>query len=141
MAKCYGTRALGSYFNDHIIHRARHLNAQELGDDIAVGLGVPLTKSRVFMLLLSTALIGGAVAFAGGIGFVGLMAPHISRRLVGSFYGALLPVAAIVGAILVLVADLIGRTVFTPLEIPAGVFTSAIGAPYFIYLLYKSRNS
>ncbi len=120
---------------------ARHLNAQELGDDIAVGLGVPLTKSRVFMLLLSTALIGGAVAFAGGIGFVGLMAPHISRRLVGSLYGALLPVAAIVGAILVLAADLIGRTVFTPLEIPAGVFTSAIGAPYFIYLLYKSRNS
>ncbi|MGE6616764.1 FecCD family ABC transporter permease [Bacillus mycoides] len=120
---------------------ARHLNAQELGDDIAVGLGVPLTKSRVFMLLLSTALIGGAVAFAGGIGFVGLMAPHISRRLVGSFYGALLPVAAIIGAILVLAADLIGRTVFAPLEIPAGVFTSAIGAPYFIYLLYKSRNS
>ncbi|EJR53023.1 hypothetical protein IIO_06040 [Bacillus cereus VD115] len=120
---------------------ARHLNAQELGDDIAVGLGVPLTKSRVFMLLLSTALIGGAVAFAGGIGFVGLMAPHISRRLVGSLYGALLPVAAIVGAILVLAADLIGRTIFTPLEIPAGVFTSAIGAPYFIYLLYKSRNS
>ncbi|MCZ2991827.1 iron chelate uptake ABC transporter family permease subunit, partial [Acinetobacter baumannii] len=99
------------------------------------GLGVPLTKSRVFMLLLSTALIGGAVAFAGGIGFVGLMAPHISRRLVGSLYGALLPVAAIVGAILVLAADLIGRTIFTPLEIPAGVFTSAIGAPYFIYLL------
>ena len=99
---------------------ARHLNAQELGDDIAVGLGVPLTKSRIFMLLLSTALIGGAVAFAGGIGFVGLMAPHISRRLVGSLYGALLPVAAIVGAILVLAADLIGRTVFTHLKFQQG---------------------
>lgn len=132
---------MGAHFNGNIAIAARHLNAQELGDDIAVGLGVPLTKSRVFMLLLSTALIGGAVAFAGGIGFVGLMAPHISRRLVGSLYGALLPVAAIVGAILVLAADLIGRTIFTPLEIPAGVFTSAIGAPYFIYLLYKSRNS
>ncbi|ARO61936.1 Iron compound ABC transporter, permease protein [Bacillus cereus] len=141
MAKRYGACTWVLILTVISFIAARHLNAQELGDDIAVGLGVPLTKSRVFMLLLSTALIGGAVAFAGGIGFVGLMAPHISRRLVGSLYGALLPVAAIVGAILVLAADLIGRTVFTPLEIPAGVFTSAIGAPYFIYLLYKSRNS
>ncbi len=120
---------------------ARNMNIQELGDEIAMGAGVSLQKQRVFLLLLSTALTGGAVAFAGGIGFVGLMAPHMARRLVGSSFGALLPVAALLGAILVMLADLAGRTLFAPLEIPAGVFTASIGAPYFIYLLYKSRNS
>ncbi|MBO8176215.1 MAG: iron ABC transporter permease [Bacillus sp. (in: Bacteria)] len=120
---------------------ARKLNIQELGDEIALGAGVLLQRQRVFLLLLSTALTGGAVAFAGGIGFVGLMAPHMARRLVGSSFGALLPVSALLGAILVMAADLFGRTLFAPLEIPAGVFTAAIGAPYFIYLLYKSRNS
>jgi iron complex transport system permease protein len=120
---------------------ARKLNIQELGDEIAVGAGVLLQRQRVFLLLLSTALTGGAVAFAGGIGFVGLMAPHMARRLVGSSFGALLPVSALLGAILVMAADLLGRTLFAPLEIPAGVFTAAIGAPYFIYLLYKSRKS
>jgi iron complex transport system permease protein len=119
---------------------ARKLNIQELGDEIALGAGVLLQRQRVFLLLLSTALTGGAVAFAGGIGFVGLMAPHMARRLVGSSFGALLPVSALLGAILVMAADLFGRTLFAPLEIPAGVFTAAIGAPYFIYLLYKSRN-
>jgi iron complex transport system permease protein len=120
---------------------ARKLNIQELGDEIALGAGVLLHRQRVFLLLLSTALTGGAVAFAGGIGFVGLMAPHMARRLVGSSFGALLPVSALLGAILVMAADLLGRTLFAPLEIPAGVFTAAIGAPYFIYLLYKSRKS
>lgn len=69
------------------------------------------------------------------------MAPHMARRMVGSSFGALLPVSALLGAILVMLADLIGRTLFSPLEVPAGVFTAAIGAPYFIYLLYKTRNS
>lgn len=120
---------------------ARDVNIQELGDELATGVGSSVQKQRLFLLLLSTALTGGAVAFAGGIGFVGLMAPHIARRLVGSSFGALLPTSALIGAILVIIADLIGRTMFAPLEIPAGVFTAAIGAPYFIYLLYKSRDS
>jgi iron complex transport system permease protein len=120
---------------------ARNLNVQELGEELATGVGSSVQKQQFALLLIGTALTGGAVAFAGGISFVGLMAPHIARRLVGSAYGALLPVAALIGAILVIGADLIGRTLFSPLEIPAGVFTAAIGAPYFIYLLYKSRNS
>lgn len=119
---------------------ARHLNIQELGDSVATGVGSTVNRQRLILLLLSTGLTGGAVAFAGGVGFVGLMAPHIARRLVGSAFGALLPVAALVGAILVLVADLIGRTMFGANEIPAGVFTAAIGAPYFIYLLFRTRN-
>jgi iron complex transport system permease protein len=117
----------------------RKMNIQELGDELAIGAGTSLQKQRFFLLLLSTALTGGAVAFAGGISFVGLMAPHMARRLVGSSFGALLPASALLGAILVMAADLAGRMLFAPLEIPAGVFTAAVGAPYFIYLLYKSR--
>ncbi|MED1467276.1 iron ABC transporter permease [Bacillus salipaludis] len=120
---------------------ARMINIQELGDEVATGLGGKVQKQRFFLLMISTALIGGAVAFAGGIGFVGLMAPHMARRLVGSSFGALLPASALLGGILVMLADLIGRTMFSPLEVPAGVFTAGIGAPYFIYLLFKSKNA
>ena len=116
------------------------MNLQELGDEVAKGVGAMLLKDRIVLLLISTALAGGAVAFAGGVGFVGLMAPHIARKLVGSSFGVLVPVSALVGSMLVMIADLIGRTLFSPLEVPAGVFTAAIGAPYFIYLLYRSRN-
>ncbi|MEK5185389.1 FecCD family ABC transporter permease [Solibacillus sp. FSL W7-1324] len=119
----------------------RNMNIQELGDEIATGVGSHVQRQRIFFMIVSTALIGVSVAFAGGIGFVGLMAPHMARRLVGSSFGALLPVSALIGGILVMLADLAGRTLFSPLEIPAGVFTSAIGAPYFIYLLYRTRNS
>jgi iron complex transport system permease protein len=120
---------------------SRNMNILELGDDIAIGAGSRVQRYRFLLLMVSTALIGGSVAFAGGIGFVGLMAPHMARRLVGSSYGALLPASALIGGILVMAADLIGRTLFAPLEIPAGVFTASIGAPYFIYLLFKTRNA
>ncbi|QFG00679.1 iron ABC transporter permease [Psychrobacillus glaciei] len=119
----------------------KNINILELGDDIATGVGGRIQRHRFLLLLISTALVGGSVAFAGGIGFVGLMAPHMARRLVGSSFGALLPVSAFIGGILVMLADLIGRTMFSPLEIPAGVFTAGIGAPYFIYLLFKTRNA
>ncbi|MDQ1144466.1 iron complex transport system permease protein [Bacillus sp. SORGH_AS 510] len=120
---------------------ARTINIQELGDEVATGLGGKVQKQRFLLLMISTALIGSSVAFAGGIGFVGLMAPHMARRLVGSSFGALLPASALIGGILVMAADLIGRTMFSPLEVPAGVFTAGIGAPYFIYLLFKTRNA
>jgi iron complex transport system permease protein len=120
---------------------SRNVNIQELGEEIATGVGGHLQRQRLMLLTLATALVGGAVAFAGGIGFVGLMAPHMARRIVGSSFGSLLPVAALLGGTLVMVADLIGRTLFLPLEVPAGVFTAAIGAPYFIYLLFKTKNA
>ena len=119
---------------------ARKINVQELGDELATGVGSRVQWQRFTLLIISTGLVGAAVAFAGGIGFVGLMGPHMARRLVGSSFGALLPASALIGGILVVLADLIGRTVFLPLEVPAGVFTAAIGAPYFIYLLFRTRN-
>ncbi|KIL37863.1 iron ABC transporter permease [Gordoniibacillus kamchatkensis] len=120
---------------------ARQVSAQQLGDDIAVGLGSRLQLQRLALLALSVALAGSAVALAGGIAFIGLMAPHMARRLVGPAFGAALPVAALCGGLLMLAADLAARTVFMPTEIPAGVFTAAIGAPFFIYLLRRRRSS
>lgn len=117
----------------------RRINVQELGTEIAVGLGSMIQKERLILLLLCTAIAGGSVAFAGGIGFVGLMAPHIARKLVGSSFGGLLPTSALIGGGIVVGADLIARTAFSPIEVPAGVFTAVIGVPYFIYLLYKQR--
>ncbi|WP_277673995.1 FecCD family ABC transporter permease [Piscibacillus halophilus] len=116
------------------------LNMQVLGDDLATNAGARVQRDRLVLLVIATALAGGSVAFAGGIGFVGLMAPHIARRLVGSVFSALIPVSTLIGGMIVLIADLIARTAFAPLEIPAGVFTSLIGAPYFIYLLFKTRK-
>lgn len=116
----------------------RQLNVQELGDDTAASLGQSVQKTRLFLLLLSSSLVASAISFAGAIGFVGLMAPHIARRIVGPSFGVLIPTSAAIGALLVMVADIIGRTAFNPLEVPAGVFTAAIGAPYFIYLLFRN---
>ncbi|MEK5334225.1 FecCD family ABC transporter permease [Lysinibacillus sp. FSL W8-0992] len=116
----------------------RQLNVQELGDDTAASLGQTVQKTRFFLLLLSSSLVASAISFAGAIGFVGLMAPHIARRIIGPAFGVLIPTSAAIGALLVMVADIIGRTAFSPLEVPAGVFTAAIGAPYFIYLLLRN---
>ncbi|NMI07792.1 iron ABC transporter permease [Paenibacillus sp. SZ31] len=119
---------------------ARSLNAQEFGDDLATGLGVTVQWHRSALLLCSVLLAGIAVAVAGTIGFVGLIAPHIARKLVGRMFGSMLIVSGLVGALLVFVADLIARTAFLPLDVPAGVFTAGVGAPFFLYLLFKNRN-
>lgn len=120
---------------------ARHLNALQLGDEVARGLGARVERYRLLLLVTAIALAGASVATAGSIGFVGLMAPHIARRLAGPSQGGLLPVAGMVGGLLVVTADMLGRTVFAPIEVPAGVITAAVGAPYFLWLLYSSRTA
>ncbi len=120
---------------------SRHLNALNLGDEVAKGLGVRVELERGVLLLTSVALAASAVAIAGTIGFVGLISPHIARRLVGPSHGGLLPTAAMTGGVLVVLADLLGRVLFGTVEIPAGVITAAVGAPFFLYLLYRSRNA
>ncbi|WP_128894378.1 FecCD family ABC transporter permease [Longirhabdus pacifica] len=118
----------------------RSLNVAQINDDIAIGVGSPLAKQRVIFLIIAVALAGSAVAIGGAITFVGLMAPHIARKLVGPSFGGVFPISALLGAIIVMIADLIGRTAFQPLSIPVGVFTAAIGAPFFIYLLLKNKS-
>lgn len=119
---------------------SRVLDVKELGDEIGVGLGIKVQYYRFLLLFISVALAGSAVAFAGGIGFVGLVAPHIARMLIGRSFAPLVIFSILIGGMIVSVADIIARTVFLPLDIPAGVFTAGIGAPFFIYLLYRNRH-
>lgn len=118
---------------------ARHADAMALGDAVAEGLGVAILRSRLVLLACSVALAGAAVAFAGGLSFVGLIAPHLAARLVGGHMARLVPASALVGALIVLYADLLGRVAFLPKDLPAGIFVAGIGAPFFVYLLHRSR--
>lgn len=120
---------------------SRELNALQMGDDVARSLGSRLEWQRGWLLLSAVALAGAAVATAGSIVFIGLMAPHIARRLVGPSHEGLLPTAALTGGMIVVVADLIGRLLFAPIELPCGIVTAIIGAPYFLYLLIHTRRS
>ena len=120
---------------------ARHLNVQELGDEVATGVGSRVQSHRTMLLILSVALAGSAASIGGTIGFIGLMAPHIARKLVGPAYGGVIPASALIGSLVLMLADLLARIAFIPLDIPAGVFTAAIGAPFFIYLLFRHRRS
>lgn len=122
------------------IFSARQLNVLALGEEIATGLGLKVEAQRLFLLTVSVALAAVAVAVSGTIGFVGLVAPHITRRLTGPAHEGLIPIAALFGGALLVTADLIGRWVIAPSELPIGIVTALIGAPYFAYLLYKSRN-
>lgn len=119
---------------------ARDLDTLNLGDSLAQGLGSRVEWTRSLLLLCTVALAGASVATAGTIGFVGLMAPHVARQLVGPSHAGLIPVAALTGACIVELADLVGRLLFAPIELPCGVITAVIGAPYFLWLLYQQRN-
>lgn len=118
----------------------KELNTLNLGDEVACGLGSRVEWQRGLLLLTGVALAGASVATAGAVGFVGLMSPHLGRQLVGASHEGLLPVSAMIGGMLVVVADLLGRVLFAPLELPCGIITAAIGAPYFVYLLITQRK-
>jgi len=119
---------------------AKQLNTLNLGDDVARGLGSSVEWQRGLLLLTSVALAGASVATAGTIGFVGLIAPHLGRQLVGPTHEGLIPTAAMMGGMIVVLADLLGRMLFAPIELPCGVITAALGAPYFLYLLVRNRK-
>jgi ABC-type Fe3+-siderophore transport system permease subunit len=120
-----------------ILFYAHRLDVLGLGDDLALGLGERVERTRFITLLLAVSLASAAVAVAGAIGFVGLVAPHIARRLVGGRHLHYLPVSALVGVLLMLAADTVGRGIHPPLDIPAGLVTAFIGGPYFLFLLAK----
>lgn len=113
------------------------LNLLALGDDIAFSLGVAVRPLRFGALLLASLLAGAVVSFAGLLGFVGLIVPHIARRLVGHDVRRLYPVCILGGALLVVLSDLAARTLFSPAELPAGILMAAMGAPFFLYLLFR----
>jgi iron complex transport system permease protein len=114
---------------------AGRLNILALGDDIAAGLGVVPDRTRLFVLGVAGVLTGVAVAVAGVVSFVGLVSPHIARFTVSSDNRLLIPASALYGAVLVTGADLAARLVLRPTEIPMGIVTAAIGAPFLLYLV------
>ncbi|MBC1330809.1 FecCD family ABC transporter permease [Listeria booriae] len=109
------------------------------GDQVATGLGVRTEREKLILLVVAVALAAACVSVSGGIAFIGLIGPHIARRLVGSGHRWVLPISALVGALLLLVADTIGRIIVQPSEIFAGIVVAVIGAPYFLYLLAKAK--
>lgn len=119
--------------------QSRKLDAISLGDNTAVGLGVSVLRTRLSMLAIAVALSSASVAMVGGIGFIGLVAPHLARRLVGPRHQHFLPVAGLLGMVILILSDTVGRSIFQPNAIPAGIVVAAIGGPYFLYLLTKTK--
>ncbi|WP_028543710.1 FecCD family ABC transporter permease [Paenibacillus taiwanensis] len=119
------------------LYKANKLNLLALNEPVAIGVGVQMEKERIVLLLTAVALAASAVSVTGGIAFVGLMAPHIAKSLVGPRHQLFLPLAILLGGWLLLIADTIGRNVAEPDGIPVGIIVALIGAPYFVYLLLK----
>lgn len=113
------------------------LNILMLGDEVATGLGINVEKTRFLFIVISSLLAGAAVSVVGLLGFVGLMVPHITRLFIGSDYRYLLPASIFTGASIVMLCDTLARVMFAPMEIPVGIIMSALGAPFFLYLLRK----
>lgn len=120
-----------------VMAKANVLNVLNLHEHVSVGLGVDVERERRRLVLIAVALSSASVSVSGGIAFVGLMAPHIARALVGPRHQGFFPIAAMLGAILLLAADTIGRVILDPSGIPAGIVVTLIGAPYFMYLMAK----
>lgn len=112
-------------------------DALMLGNESAVNLGISVVRLRIVAMVVSSLLSALAVSFFGIIGFIGLIAPHIVRLLVGHSHKYVIPLSVISGAILLLGADIVARTILSPLVVPVGIFTSFIGAPLFLYLLSR----
>lgn len=117
------------------------LNILCVGGETARGLGVNVNAVYVVSLLLASALAASAVSFSGLLGFVGLIVPNMARKLVGSDLRRLFPCCAMLGACIVVVSDVIGRTLFAPTEMPVGIIMSFVGGPFFLWLLFKKDKS
>ena len=128
-----------SYF--FLLGKGKSLNALMLGENDAKHLGVPVEKIKKQIVVFTALMVGTTVAFAGTIGFVGLVIPYILRLLFKSNYQLILPLSAVFGSILLVVADTISRTIVAPSEIPIGILTAMLGAPVFIFILIKNKKS
>ena len=119
---------------------AFHLNAFSMGEESAAYLGIDVEKDKILILALGSLLTAAAVSISGLVGFVGLVMPHAVRLILGPDHRLLIPASALAGAIFIVIADLLARTILAPGEIPVGIITALIGAPFFLYLLRHSRR-
>ncbi|MEU6923422.1 MULTISPECIES: iron ABC transporter permease [unclassified Streptomyces] len=127
-----GTALLASF--------GRRLNALLAGDESATSLGVDVHRTRAVLLVVAALLTGTVIAVAGGIGFVGLMIPHLVRLALGADHRRLLPLSALLGAVYLVLVDLLSRTVDRPNELPLGILTALLGAPFFLWLLRRNKG-
>jgi iron complex transport system permease protein len=119
------------------LYKANRLNLLGLSEPVAIGVGVSIEKERIVLLITAVALAASAVSVTGGISFIGLMAPHMAKALVGPRNQLFIPVAILIGGWLLMFADTLGRNIMDSAGIPAGIMVALIGAPYFMYLLLK----
>ncbi|MNI40341.1 Iron-uptake system permease protein FeuC [compost metagenome] len=124
----------------YALFKARTLNLLALNEATAIGSGIAVSRDRILLMLAAVALAASAVSVTGGIAFIGLMAPHIARALVGPRHQQFVPVSILIGGWLLLLADTIGRNLSQPDGIAAGIMVAFIGAPYFLYLLLKKES-
>lgn len=117
----------------------KRLDVLNLSDEHAVALGLNIENERRKFLCFAVMLAGGATAFAGNVGFVGLISPNIARRLVGPYHKNFLVISAMISVVIILLADAVSRNLFSPIEIPVGIVISIFGVPYFIYLMMKEK--
>ncbi|MGM9968928.1 MAG: FecCD family ABC transporter permease [Anaeroplasma sp.] len=123
------------------IFLANKLNVLALGDKMASSLGVNVKLYTFIFIILSSLLASSVIAYAGLLGFVGLIVPHITKKIIGGNHLLNLPFSCLLGAFLVVLCDLITRIVFSPYEVPCGIIISMLGVPFFIYLLFRRKNN
>ncbi|MEA1906392.1 MAG: iron ABC transporter permease [Euryarchaeota archaeon] len=129
--------AIGSFV---LMRKAWDLNVMTVGDETAKSLGVESNRIRAVVMTASSLLIAGIVAFTGIIGFVGLVGPHMARMVIGADHRFLLPASGLLGGVILLGADTVGRTILAPIILPVGSMTSMLGVPFFLYLILKRRR-
>lgn len=123
-----------------VIFKSETLNILNTSDTIAKSVGVPLNKARILLILIAVLLSSAAVSVAGAIGFIGLMGPHIAKSMVGPRHQLFIPISIVIGALLLIVSDTLGKILLQPSGVPAGLVVAVIGAPYFLYLMYRTRS-
>ncbi|WP_332448988.1 FecCD family ABC transporter permease [Methanoculleus sp.] len=125
----------------YLLYRAWDLNALAEGDEVAASLGVPVERSMILFMVIASLITAVIICFTGTIGFIGLVAPHITRMVIGGDFRTLLPASGLVGALLLLAADSIARSVLAPQILPVGIVTAFLGVPFFIYLFLRRRDA
>ena len=124
----------------YLIPAARQLDLLQLGESEAYSLGIDVQKLKYRVIITSAATVGASVSLSGMIGFVGLIVPHLTRLIGGVNHNFLLPGSALLGACLMVIADLLARILLQPAEIPVGLITSAIGSPFFLWLIFRMNK-
>ncbi|MCH1627500.1 FecCD family ABC transporter permease [Ferdinandcohnia quinoae] len=127
-------------FGIYTYRKAYLLDYFQLEEESIKSLGIPVEREKILLLLSSVGLVSACVSVSGSIGFIGLMAPHIARQLVGIRHQLIMPITALIGAALLVFSDFVAKTVFAPSELSVGIVVSIVGIPYFLYLLVKAKG-